>query len=148
MYTFHATEEDARTTYEEVLQAYENVLNRLQLDFVKGICKWNYSDFVRLICLNNCDIWVFLSLKDFGVSVILQIIWIKFIGSFLAPEYKNSVYSLLSYNVFSVRKKVLLWYLKHESSNSWSRHRFNWRFPITWVSPKMPRYRGGHCVHL
>lgn len=38
LYTFHATEEDARTTYEEVLQAYENVLNRLQLDFVKGIC--------------------------------------------------------------------------------------------------------------
>lgn len=36
LYTFHATEEDAKTTYEEILQAYENVLNRLQLHFVKA----------------------------------------------------------------------------------------------------------------
>nr|XP_022313902.1 probable proline--tRNA ligase, mitochondrial [Crassostrea virginica] len=36
LYTFHATEQDARETYQQVLQAYENILNRLQLHFVKA----------------------------------------------------------------------------------------------------------------
>lgn len=36
LYTFHSSEEDARVTYEEVTQAYEKILNRLQLQFVKG----------------------------------------------------------------------------------------------------------------
>ncbi|XP_048760484.2 probable proline--tRNA ligase, mitochondrial isoform X2 [Ostrea edulis] len=36
LYTFHSSEEDARVTYEEVTQAYEKILNRLQLQFVKA----------------------------------------------------------------------------------------------------------------
>ncbi|XP_061175668.1 probable proline--tRNA ligase, mitochondrial [Saccostrea echinata] len=36
LYTFHTSEEDAKSTYEEVIQAYEKILQRLQLEFVKA----------------------------------------------------------------------------------------------------------------
>jgi prolyl-tRNA synthetase len=37
MYTFDSTEENAKRTYDEVCQVYENIFNRLGLKFKKGL---------------------------------------------------------------------------------------------------------------